>query len=65
MLAESNTTITLFRLVDGGSEAERVKVRIGRVSANAIEILDGVRPGDEVILSDVSAWSNHDRIRLQ
>jgi HlyD family secretion protein len=65
MLAESNTTITLFRLVDGGSEAERVRVRVGRVSANAIEILGGVRPGDEVILSDVSAWSNHDRIRLQ
>jgi HlyD family secretion protein len=39
-------------------------VELGRSSVNAIEILQGLSPGDQVILSDTSAWGDHDRIRL-
>jgi HlyD family secretion protein len=42
----------------------RVPVELGRTSVNAVEILKGLSPGDEVILSDTSAFDDHERIRL-
>jgi HlyD family secretion protein len=61
---QPNTTVGLFKLVDGGSYAVRVPVELGRTSVNAVEILKGLAPNDEVILSDTSAWDDADRIRL-
>ncbi|HEY7671382.1 MAG TPA: efflux RND transporter periplasmic adaptor subunit [Gammaproteobacteria bacterium] len=63
-LAQANSTISLFKLVDGGSHAVRVPVEIGAMSVNSVEIVKGLVPGDEVILSDTSAWEDSDRIRL-
>jgi HlyD family secretion protein len=57
--------ITLFRLDAAGSEANRVKVRLGKSSVNTVQILGGVQPGDRVILSDMSAWDAFDRVRLR
>jgi HlyD family secretion protein len=62
---EADSTISLFKLVDDGSEAERVTVKLGRTSVNTVEILQGLQVGDKVILSDMSAWDNYDRIRLK
>lgn len=62
---EANSTIELFKLTEDGEEAERVPVQIGRSSANTFQILGGLKPGDKVILSDISAFENHDRIRLE
>jgi HlyD family secretion protein len=62
---QSDSTIGLFKLTEDGSEATRVNVKLGRSSVNTIEILDGLRVGDKVILSDMSAWDNFDRIRLK
>jgi HlyD family secretion protein len=56
--------ITLFKLVEGGREAIRVPVKLGRASVKTIEILDGLKPGDRVILSDMSQQDGVDRIRL-
>jgi HlyD family secretion protein len=39
-------------------------VKLGKSSVNTIEILNGLQPGDQVILSDTSAWDAHERIRL-
>jgi HlyD family secretion protein len=61
---QSDTTIGLFKLTDDGSEAVRVNVTLGRTSVNAVEILQGLKAGDKVILSDMSAWDAFDRIRL-
>jgi len=61
---QENSTVGMFKLVDGGSEAVRTPVKLGRSSVNSIEILSGLKPGDQVILSDTSAWDSHDRIRL-
>jgi len=61
---QQNSTITLFKLVDGGEYAVRVPVKVGRTSVNQVEIVEGLVPGDEVILSDTSAWDDTDRIRL-
>jgi HlyD family secretion protein len=54
----------LFKLVEGGRFAVQVPVELGRTSVNAVEIMQGLTPGDEVILSDTSAWDDNDRIRL-
>ena len=62
---QSDSTIGLFKLVDDGSEAIRVTVKLGKSSVNTIEILDGLKPGDKVILSDMSTWDAVDRIRLR
>jgi HlyD family secretion protein len=61
---QPNSTITLFKLVDGGTYAVRVPVKLGKTSVNQVEILEGLAPGDQVILSDTSAWDDVDRIRL-
>jgi HlyD family secretion protein len=60
---QENSEVLLFKL-DGKGEAHRVKVRLGRSSVNEIEVLEGLQPGDEVILSDMSAHDAYDRIRL-
>lgn len=61
---QPNSTISLFKLIEGGREAIRVPVRLGHSSVNAIEIIQGLAPGEQVILSDTSAWADHDRIQL-
>jgi HlyD family secretion protein len=62
---QSDSTIGIFKLTDDGSEATRVNVKLGRSSVNTIEIVQGLKVGDKVILSDMSAWDNFDRIRLK
>jgi HlyD family secretion protein len=61
----SQSTISLFKLTSDGSEAARVNVKLGRSSVNTVEILQGLRVGDRVILSDMSQWDNYDRVRLK
>lgn len=56
--------VTLFRLDPEGGEASRVKVRLGRASVQSVEVLEGLKEGDQVLLSDTSAWDGFDRIRL-
>ncbi len=63
-MGQSGARVTLFRVEPGGRYAVRVPVRLGQGSVNAIEILEGLSPGDVVILSDMSAWDAYDRIRL-
>ena len=62
---QSESTIGLFKLVDDGSDAVRVNVKLGKTSVNTVEILQGLKSGDKVILSDMSAWDVFDRIRLR
>jgi HlyD family secretion protein len=62
--SQSNSQIPLFKLVEGGKAAVRVPVNLGRSSANTIEILSGLQAGDQVILSDMSQWDVHERVRL-
>jgi len=59
------STVGLFKLVDNGQDAVRVQVKLGRSSVNTIEIQGGLQPGDQVVLSDMSAWDRFDRIRLR
>ena len=59
-----NSEIHLFKISNDGSEAVRTTVEVGRASLSSIEILDGLKEGDKVILSDMSRVANADRIRL-
>jgi HlyD family secretion protein len=61
---QPDSLVGLFRLEPGTDEAHRRNVRLGRASVNTIEILEGLQEGDQVILSDTSAWDAFDRIRL-
>jgi HlyD family secretion protein len=61
---QPNGLVSLFRLESDGREAARVAVRLGRASVNAVEVLDGLKPGDRVILSDMSVQDQAPRIRL-
>lgn len=61
---QEDTTVGMFRLDPSGSYAYRTRVKLGRGSVNLIEIESGLRPGDRVILSDMSQWDSSDRIRL-
>lgn len=63
--AQPNSLITLYRLSPEGAEAVRVQVRTGRASVQTIEILDGLRAGDRVILSDLSAYENAERLIIR
>jgi HlyD family secretion protein len=62
---EANSTVGLFKVVPGTNEALRVQVSLGRTSVNTVEIVKGLQVGDEVILSDMSAMDNYDRIQLK
>jgi len=60
---QEESTITLFKLTPDG-EAHRTKVVLGRSSVNTIEIKEGLQPGDQVILSDMSSYDQFDRVKL-
>lgn len=62
---QEQSTVGLFKLDKTTGEATRVQVQLGRSSVNTIEILGGLAEGDEVVLSDMSAWDQFDRIRLR
>jgi HlyD family secretion protein len=61
---QEQSTVGLFKLDENG-EASRAQVQLGRSSVNTIEVLGGLKEGDQVVLSDMSAWDQFERIRLR
>jgi HlyD family secretion protein len=61
---QPNSTVGIFKLDEEGNGASRVQVKLGRSSVNTVEILEGLKPGDRVVLSDMSTWDAFNRIRL-
>lgn len=64
VFGQQNATVSLFRLAGDGKEANRTQVKFGRSSVSHIEVVEGLREGDKVILSDMSNWDAHNRIKL-
>lgn len=60
----SETTVGLFVLEADGRHARRIPVELGRGSANSIEVRNGLKPGDQVILSEMTRWDSVDRVKL-
>ena len=65
VFASSESTVELFKLVEDGKYAVRTRVQLGRSSVSTIEVIEGLMPGDEIILSDMSQWDEHDKIKLK
>ncbi|MCI0748240.1 MAG: efflux RND transporter periplasmic adaptor subunit [Verrucomicrobia subdivision 3 bacterium] len=61
---QPESTISVFKVINGGKEAVRVAIKLGRSSVSTIEILEGLQTGDQIVLSDMSAWDNHERVKL-
>jgi HlyD family secretion protein len=61
---QEQSAVGLFKLRSDG-QATRVQVMLGRSSVNTVEVIEGLDPGDQVILSDMATWDAFDRIRLQ
>ncbi len=64
-LGNEDSTLSLFKADPDGKGATRVPVKVGRASVNEIQVIEGLKEGDTVILSDMSRWDNVDRIRLE
>jgi HlyD family secretion protein len=64
-IGNANQTVGLFKIAPDGRSADRVSVRFGRSSVSSIEVLQGLSAGDGVILSDMSAYDQYERVRLQ
>src|SRR6185295_14927963 len=62
---QAQQTIGMFVLTPDGTEAERRQVKLGRNSVSQIEILDGLKEGDQVIISDTTALDSYNRIRVR
>ena len=62
---QEKSLVGLFRLENGGIKASRIQVKFGRESVNAVEIVEGLKEGDEVIISDMSAWDSFEHVRLE
>jgi HlyD family secretion protein len=62
---QEKSTVGMFKIDPDGKTATRTSVDLGRSSVTTIEIVKGLREGDQVILSDMSRWDNVDRIRLE
>ena len=64
VFGQEESVVNLFKLQPDSDEAVRTRVSLGRSSVNTIEVLEGLQPGDEVVLSDMSQWDAFDRVRL-
>ncbi len=64
-LREDQNAVRLFRLDSGGSRAQRVEVQLQRISPRQVEIAKGLKPGDRVILADMTEWADEPEIRIR
>ena len=62
---QEKSSITMFKLTPDGTEAVRTPVKLGRAAVTEIEVVDGLKPGDQVILSDMSQYDAYDRVRIK
>jgi HlyD family secretion protein len=63
-LGQEQSSVSVFKLEADGT-ASRIQVKVGRMSVDRVELLTGLSAGDQVVLSDMSAWDAYDRVRLQ
>jgi HlyD family secretion protein len=63
--ARADEPVSLFRITDDGLNAERVSVTLGRTSTDSVQIAQGLRPGDRIIVSDMTSWKRYDHLQLK
>ncbi len=65
VFGQEESVVSLFKVEEDGTHASRARVSLGRASVNTIEVLEGLQPGDQVVLSDMSTWDQFDRVRIE
>lgn len=60
-----NSEASVFVLEPGAQFARRATVRYGKISGALIQVLEGLSPGDRVIVTDMSKWARYPRVRIQ
>ena len=65
VFGQEESVVSLFKVEEDGTHASRARVGLGRASVNTIEVLEGLQPGDQVVLSDMSNWDQFDRVRIE
>jgi len=65
VFGQEESVVSLFKVEEDGTHASRARVGLGRASVNTIEVLEGLQPGDQVVLSDMSTWDQFDRVRIE
>ena len=65
VFGQEQSVVGLFKVEEDGTHASRTRVSLGRASVNTIEVLEGLQPGDRVVLSDMSTWEQFDRVRIE
>jgi len=58
-------TVKMFVLTPDGTEAQHRSVKLGANSVSTIQILEGLREGEQVIISDTAQYDSYDRIRIR
>ena len=64
VFGREQSVVILFKLDPDSDDAVRTRVSLGRAAVSFIEVLDGLQPGDQVVLSDLSQWDAFERVRL-
>lgn len=64
VFGQANSSIKIFKLLENTEEAVLTSVQLGRSSVTTIQVLEGLKEGDRVILSDTSEWGEFNRIKL-
>ena len=65
VFGQEESVVSLFKVDEEGTHASRARVSLGRASVNTIEVREGLQPGDQVVLSDMSTWDQFDRVRIE
>ena len=63
--SQEDGSVSLFRIEPDGIHAQRVRVVLGASSVSEIQVLEGLAVGNQVVLSDMAQWMDHDRIRVE
>ena len=63
--SKGDAPLSVFRISDDGTEADRVSVRLGRASDDRVQIAHGLEPGDRIIVSDMSPWHRYQHLQLK
>ncbi len=64
MFASEQSEVFVYMLTEDDSQADKVKIHFGQTSTQYIQITSGLVAGNNIIISDVSAWEKQQTISV-
>jgi HlyD family secretion protein len=65
LYSRENATVDVFLLDSDGMTVSRIAAEFGSSSVHTIEVIAGLREGDQIVVSDTSRWKTFDRVMLK